>query len=138
MRSSLKMLIIDDDPAIVFALHSYFSSLGWDVDTAQRLDQALQLLATGRYALVLTDLRLGGVRGKEGLEILSRALQVSTTTRVILLTAFGTPEIEDEARRLGVAAFLHKPLPLAEIAQVASGLIQEIDNLRAAIEEDHP
>ena len=47
---------------------------------------------------------------------------VSDDTRVVLLTGNGTPEIEAEARRRGVDAFLHKPLPLRELERVVAGL----------------
>jgi CheY-like chemotaxis protein len=41
----------------------------------------------------------------------------------VLLTAYGSPEIEAEARRLGVDSFLHKPKPLTEVAEVVAGLL---------------
>jgi two-component system, response regulator, stage 0 sporulation protein F len=133
------MLVIDDDESIVFALESYFASDGWTVNSARRLDSALDLLSTGCYTLVLTDLRLGGCQETEGLEIARSAARLRPATHVILLTAFGTPEIEDEARRIGVDAFLHKPLPLSEIAQVARRIITQQSQSSAAIpEESHP
>jgi two-component system response regulator (stage 0 sporulation protein F) len=138
MVAGRTMLVIDDDESIVFALESYFASDGWTVDTAKRLDRALELLSAGRYTLVLTDLRLGGCQESEGMEIARQAMQCHPATHVILLTAFGTPEIEDEAQRLGVEAFLHKPLPLAEIAQVARGLTRQRKQRAAIIEEKHP
>ncbi len=42
---------------------------------------------------------------------------------MILLTAYGTPEIETEARRLGVDAVLYKPKPLPELAQIVFALL---------------
>ncbi|HEX3253302.1 MAG TPA: response regulator, partial [Pyrinomonadaceae bacterium] len=45
-------------------------------------------------------------------------------TRIIILTAYGSPEVEDEARRCGADAFLRKPKPLSQVAQVVQGLIE--------------
>jgi DNA-binding NtrC family response regulator len=139
MATGRTMLVIDDDDSITFALESYFASDGWQVDTAKRLDSALERLSNASYTLVLTDLRLSGCEGIEGLEIARHAVQLQPATHVILLTAFGVAEIEDEARRIGIDAVLHKPLPLADIAQVAKRLIDERNQTRAAIiEEIHP
>jgi CheY-like chemotaxis protein len=43
--------------------------------------------------------------------------------RIIVLTAYGTAEMEEEALRCGADAFLRKPKPLSHVAQVIQGLI---------------
>jgi DNA-binding NarL/FixJ family response regulator len=48
----------------------------------------------------------------------------SPETRIVILTAYGSSEIEDEARLLGADAFLRKPQPLSQVAQVVRGLIE--------------
>jgi DNA-binding NtrC family response regulator len=48
----------------------------------------------------------------------------SPATQVIILTAYGSPEIQQDARRRGVAAFLHKPTPLPEVEQIVSDLLR--------------
>ena len=45
-------------------------------------------------------------------------------TRIVILTAYGSAEVEDEARRCGADAFLRKPKPLSQVAQVVQGLIE--------------
>ena len=45
-------------------------------------------------------------------------------TRIIVLTAYGSTEMEDEARRCGADAFLRKPKPLSQVAQVVQGLLE--------------
>jgi len=45
-------------------------------------------------------------------------------TRIIVLTAYGSSEMEDEARRCGADAFLRKPKPLSQVAQVVQGLLE--------------
>jgi len=41
-----------------------------------------------------------------------------------VLTSYGSQEFEEEARRAGADAFLHKPKPLSQVAQVVQGLIE--------------
>jgi DNA-binding response OmpR family regulator len=118
-----KLLIVDDEAAIRFALSDYFRDCGWEVDTACEREEAEALLAHADYEVVIADLRLTGIYGIEGLDIIQWSRHMRPETRVVLLTGYGTPEIEAEARRRGVDAFLHKPLPLAELERVVAGLV---------------
>jgi len=118
-----RILIVDDEQPILFALREYFTTFHYEVDCARELQEALALLSRGRYDVVIADLRLTGSRGAEGLEIIGHVRQHAPGTRVILLTAYGSAEMEAEARLRGVDAFLHKPKPLPEIAQLVKGLL---------------
>jgi DNA-binding response OmpR family regulator len=117
-----RLLIIDDEAAIRFALSDYFRECGWEVDAAAEKEEAEALLAHTEYAVVIADLRLTGIYGIEGLDIIQWSRHLRPETRVVLLTGNGTPEIEAEARRRGADAFLHKPLPLPELERVVAGL----------------
>jgi two-component system response regulator (stage 0 sporulation protein F) len=74
---------------------------------------------------VIADLRLTGSHGTEGLELVEYVRQHQPLTRVIILTAYGSPEIEREARQRRVDAFLHKRMSLPEVAQVVADLLRE-------------
>ena len=60
----------------------------------------------------------------DGLEMIRTIRQHNPQTRIIVLTAYGSAEMEDEARRCGADAFLRKPKPLSQVAQVVQGLIE--------------
>ena len=120
-----RILIVDDEELIVLAMRKYFEGLGYSVDSAHELEEAQALLATRRYDLVIADLRLTGIGGVEGLQIVSGIHQRHGDTRVILLSAYGTPEIERESYNRGADAFLHKPKSMMEIANVAVTLLGE-------------
>lgn len=122
---SLRMLIIDDEERILRAVSGYFDHLGYTVECAAEIEEAERLLDTYRYDVVLADLRLSGIEGAEGLEIVSYVREKSPQTKVALLTAYGTPAIREEAVQRGVDAFLNKPQPLAEIARVVSALLSD-------------
>lgn len=115
-----RLLVIDDEEAILFAMREYFHTLGREVDCARSLDEAKRLLQPGRYSVAIADLRLTGSRGTEGLEVAEWVRANAPGTRVVILTAFGSPNVEAEARRIGVNAFLHKPRPLGEVARIVS------------------
>jgi DNA-binding response OmpR family regulator len=118
-----RLLIVDDEAAIRFALSEYFRENGWAVDAAAEKEEAEALLACTEYAVVIADLRLTGIYGVEGLDIIQWSRHLRPETRVVLLTGNGTPEIEAEARRRGADAFLHKPLPLPQLEAVVDSLL---------------
>jgi ActR/RegA family two-component response regulator len=120
-----RLLIVDDEEAIVFSMKRYFTAREFQVDCARELEEAQALLANVRYAAVIADLRLTGVHGAEGLEIIGFIREHCPWTRTVLLTAYGSPELEAEARSRGVDVVLRKPKPLAELAQVVLALIPE-------------
>lgn len=114
---------MDDEEPILFAMREYFTTKGYVVDCAREKQEAEALLASHDYSLAILDLRLTGTQGAEGLEVIESVRGKCPAARIILLTAYGSREIEVEARRRGADAFLHKPKPLSEVASIASGLI---------------
>ena len=125
VKRAERILIVDDEELIVLAMRRYFEGLGYLVDAAHELEEAQALLTTRSYDLVIADLRLTGIGGVEGLQIVADVHQRSASTRVMLLSAFGTPEIERESYNRGADAFLHKPKAMMEIANVAMNLLDE-------------
>jgi two-component system response regulator TctD len=93
----------------------YFTHHGFAVDCSRDLRGAEVLLAANQYAAVITDLRLAGLDDKRGLDLITLARNGSPGIRIILLTAYESPQIKAEARRLGVDALLPKPRPLWEL-----------------------
>ena len=117
-----RLLIVDNEDTILFALQRYFTRVGFHVDCAKELEEAEALAAYTKYDLVIVDLSLTDTGSTEGLEILRHLRSTRSGARVILLTAYGSKAVEREAYRRGADAFLHKPRPLAEIARVAEKL----------------
>lgn len=120
-----RMLIVDDEPAILSALAAYFRRMGFVVDCAGERQAAEGLITAREYDCVIADLRLSSGHGAEGLAVVSRARERSRGTRIIVLTAYGGSAAEDEARRLGADLLLHKPKPLPEVARIVRGLLGE-------------
>ena len=119
-----RLLVVDDEESICFSMSEYFSLQGYKVDTARDLDEAEKLIEGTDYKVVIQDLRLGITRNPDGLEIIRLVRGHNPRTRIVVLTAYGSAEIEDEARRCGADAFLRKPKPLSQVAQVIQGLIE--------------
>ncbi len=117
-----RVLVVDDEPSILFAMTEYLTRMGHQVDSAQGTAEAFMLLAAAPYSLVITDLRLSACHQSDGLDLLAHVRARSPRTRTILLTAYGVGDTEQEAQRLGVDALLSKGQDLAEIAAVVDRL----------------
>ncbi|MDQ3257129.1 MAG: response regulator [Acidobacteriota bacterium] len=118
-----KLLVVDDEESICFSMSEYFSMHGYQVDCAQTREEAESLLGGDNYTAVIKDIRLGGMNDTEGLDIIEHIHRHYPNTRIIVLTAFGSSEMEAEARTRGADVFLRKPKPLSDVAQVIFGLI---------------
>ncbi|MBJ6762532.1 response regulator [Myxococcaceae bacterium JPH2] len=120
---SLNLLIVDDETSLRWVLGRFFAGAGYQVDSAEGLDEALGLMTRGQYDLIISDLRLSGTQSEEGLAIAEFARKSTPRTRVVLLTAFTTPELGVRARASGVDLVLPKPQPLPALAQHVSALL---------------
>lgn len=119
-----RLLIVDDEESICFSMSEYFSLHGFKVDTAREVEEAEKLLEAQDYKVIIQDLRLGATRNSEGLDIIKLVRDQNLQAKIIVLTAYGSAEVEDEAKRCGADAFLRKPKPLSQVAQVVEGLLE--------------
>jgi two-component system response regulator PilR (NtrC family) len=113
-----RLLIVDDQAPIRYALREFFAAVGWDVDCAGSFDEAATALAAREYGAVIADLRLDERHATGGLDVVRIARECSATASIVVLTAYGSPAAAAEARRRGADALLDKPVPLAELARV--------------------
>lgn len=121
---SRNLLVVDDEESICFSMSEYFSQHGFKVDTARELEEAERLIKSTDYKVIIQDLRLGLTRQPDGLEIIKLVHKRNPDTRIVVLTSYGSTEAEESARHAGADAFLRKPKPLSQVAQVIQGLIE--------------
>jgi DNA-binding response OmpR family regulator len=103
-----RLLVVDDDAGVAFALDRFLGSRGFDVRLAATAERALGLIAAEAFDLVVLDLRLPGMSGHEALDELRRR---SPGTPVIVVTAHGDRRTEEAT--LAAGAFAHLPKPFA-------------------------
>jgi len=120
----LRLLVVDGEESICFSMKEYFTLQGYKVDTARELEEAEKLVEATDYNVVIQDLRLGPAQKPDGLEMIKFIRGQNPHTRIIVLTAYGSAEMEKEALSCGADAFLRKPKPLSHVAQVIQGLIE--------------
>ena len=120
--SPKRLLILDDEEAILVPVARYLTERGYAVVTAREPEEAEALLDCAPFDLVILDLGLTRF-GRDGLEVLSDLRARLPWLPVIVLSANVCPEVEDEARRLNADAVLSKPQPMAELARLAAAAL---------------
>ncbi len=110
-----KILIVDDEPSILLSLSHLLSSNDTVVVTCSRIEEAEEALDRYRFDLVIADIRLSGVYGIEGLELLSYIKNISPMTKVIIMTAYGSEEMREAAYRRGAYFYYEKPIDMDDL-----------------------
>jgi len=105
-KSTVSVLIVEDDPSLREACVSFFSAEGYTVHGAGSGEHALDLVRRRRFDLVMLDLYMTQV---SGMEILRATLAANADTLVIVMT--GNPSVESniEALRAGAWDYIVKP-----------------------------
>lgn len=115
--ASSRILLVDDEPGILIAFQRLLRSPDMTVDTAQTIEEAEVLLKQNTYQAVIADLRLTGVLGEEGLEIIRYIREHTLQTKVILITGYGSPEVMNRAFELGADSYMEKPVKAEDLKQ---------------------
>ena len=126
MRLTLRVeriLIVDDEKSIMFAMSHYFKGHGYDVDCAGDPEAARLFLSERQYALAIVDIHLAGRAGSDGLDLAEQICRDYATTAVIVMTALESPETEERAATIGVRSFVKKQARLAHLANVVFAAI---------------
>jgi DNA-binding NtrC family response regulator len=116
------ILVLDDDVRWLRALDKVLTGEGAIVTGAKWAGDMLDLLTARKiqFDLLITDLRMPFVTG---LTVVYSVRKLIPTLPIIVLTAFGSPEVKAECLRQGAAAFLEKPLDTAGLLDVIEGVL---------------
>ncbi|HET7228566.1 MAG TPA: sigma-54 dependent transcriptional regulator [Longimicrobium sp.] len=111
-RSTVRVLVIEDEHTLLESCISVLQHQGYDVTGAGRAEEARELLARRSWDVVLLDLFIPGVQGTE---LVQAALRARADTLVIVMT--GNPSVESsiEALRAGAWDYLPKPFTASHL-----------------------
>lgn len=101
-----RVLVVDDDPAILTLCHRILEADGYAVVDAKRGEDALARLEGENFDLLLTDIRLPGVTG---LDVTQRLRERNSELTVVTMTGYSNMEMAIQALSLGVDEFIIKP-----------------------------
>jgi RNA polymerase sigma factor (sigma-70 family) len=127
-----RVLVVDDEETIVEGLLGLLDYEKIESSGAFDRTSAESLIAETFYSVIVADLRLQ--TEAEGLALLDAIRRISPRTRVLTLTGFATPEMEDEVLRRGSTMVMRKPAHGDEILAAIADLLAEVETMAAAQE----
>ncbi len=106
-----KILIADDQPDVLEALRLLLKAEGWQIEAAASPGKVLALVAGQEFEVALIDLNYARdtTSGKEGLELMSKLIELDSSLPIVVMTAWGSVEVAVEAMRRGARDFIQKP-----------------------------
>ena len=118
-----RVLVVDDEKAMVLALKGLLTKEGYHVETAASGEEALRRIETGSFHVVITDLSMNGVGG---MEVLEHARRVDPDVAVIVITAYGSEKIAVQAMKLGAVDYVPKPFDNDELRVVVRRVVENV------------
>ena len=124
MSNRKRILIVDDEAKVAFFLQESFESLGrnYQVVRADSGESALAEIGQAPFDVVITDFRMPGM---SGLELMQRVREKASDTRVILITAYGSDDVEAETRRLQAYRYFTKPFHVEDLIAAVQEALRE-------------
>ena len=135
-----RVLLVDDEPSILEVLTAYFEKENWDVDSSMNGKEALAMIETHRYDIILLDLMLPDMTGEE---ICQRTRETSDVP-IIMLTAKSQEEDLIHGIVIGADDYIKKPFSPKEVVIRSKALLRRIgmmtqsqtDAVRSFIEDE--
>lgn len=110
-----QVLIVDDEPELLLSISSGFEKNDrFRISTAHNGREALDILSRAPFDLVVTDLRMSVM---DGVELLAAMTESFPKIPHIVMTAFGTPVMEQQLKKAGTLEVLEKPLDIDALEQ---------------------
>src|SRR5213592_3005408 len=129
-----KILVVDDESAILRLLREALTQWGYQVTSASSAAEALQALRGDMFDAVITDIRMPDMNG---LELLKEIKRHDESVEVVVMTGYPTIASAVEALKVGAFDYLSKPLLLDELRHLMARMTErrflrgEVHSLRA-------
>jgi DNA-binding NtrC family response regulator len=115
MKSTVAILVVDDEPMMRHLLEKILTRDGYKVFTAEDGQAALDVLATEKLSIVISDIKMPNVNGFDLLKIVKKQYP---RVGVIMMTAYGDTYTVKDALLLGADEYITKPFKSFEISLI--------------------
>jgi len=112
MEHKGRILIVEDEKSMREVLKILLEDEGYETISASDGQDGIRLIQEDIFDIVITDIKMPRA---DGFEVLKKVKEISPTSIVIMITAFGTTESTIEAMKLGAYDYIHKPFKIDEI-----------------------
>jgi DNA-binding NtrC family response regulator len=123
-NSFAKLLIAEDEDTLSFFLRQSLEDARppFTVEVVDAGDKALKKVLAERFDLIIVDLRLPDM---DGLALIRAVRQFDPFMKVIVMTAYGSPETEREAKKLGINGYVTKPFAIEDMKTMISQVVTD-------------
>ena len=123
-RELKKVLIVDDEETLTWSMAKSLSRDRdkYEVEIANNGKEALDVLSKMPIDLVISDIRMPDING---LDLLIRIKKDYPQTKVIIMTAYGSSDVQKEASKRGSLYYIEKPFEINEIRKLILDLVKE-------------
>ena len=109
------ILIVEDESIVRESLRDWLTDGGYQVETVERGEEALQALVEQDFSVVILDMKLPG---KDGLKVLREAKTHRPQLKAIIITAYPSVPTAVEAMKIGAIDYLTKPIDLNDLEKL--------------------
>ena len=127
------ILVVDDNPSIGKLIKQYLESFGHTVDPVETGEDALGLLSSRTYDIVITDIVLPGL---DGMGVLEEVKSKDPSIEVIVITGYASIESAVQFMKAGALDYITKPISRDHLDIVIQKALERKDLIRAAGERD--
>ena len=123
-KATNKVLVVDDEETLTWSMTKTLSKDKgkYELVIANTGSEALTVLEKDPIDVVVTDIKMPDING---LELLSMIREQYPSTKVIIMTAYGSPEVHKEATKRGSYYYLEKPFEISDIRTLILKALQE-------------
>ncbi|MFO7654924.1 MAG: response regulator [Candidatus Krumholzibacteriia bacterium] len=131
MKEEIRLLIVDDEVPFLRTMAERLRLRGFDVTTAERGEDALEIARREKFDLALIDLKMPGLDGRQLLEMLKKEHRF---LEVVILTGHGSLESAVECTKLGAFGYLPKPYEIEKLLEILKDAYRQ--RLQRKFEQD--
>src|SRR4030066_2111454 len=127
-----KVLIVDDEETLTWSMARSLSKDkdNYEVLIANNGREALNFLKKSKVDLVISDIRMPDING---LDLLVRIKMEHPQTKVIIMTAYGSSDVQKEAKRRGPLFYIETPFEFSDIRKIIIDLIGKKKGFRGRV-----
>lgn len=119
-----KVLVVDDEEDLTWSINKNLADDKdlYELTCVNNAEEALDLMAQVPFSLVVSDIRMPGMTG---MDLLMEIKQRYPSTKVIIMTAYGSADTRIEARKKGSLSYIEKPFEIEELRNLVIDAISE-------------
>jgi CheY-like chemotaxis protein len=121
MEEKPRVLVVDDEEVVLLSVRKALRKDGYQIETANAATEALTLLESNKYDVMITDLMMPGM---DGMQLLDHAKSHYSDMRVVMITGFATMNTAMKAIRQGAFDFIAKPFTRSELGSAVSRAVR--------------